>query len=139
MNVDEANRLKQLEQENARLKKMVAERDLELEVMRKSAQKNGERVLAPATGRENLGWILTPEALKTMPFMFRMMMKANTIYIADGPRKVNDKTKVASHWKTILSWPASTVMTYHDPPGVAFSGDGRAALEAAARKVKQVS
>jgi len=90
-------------------------------------------------GGENLGWILTPEALKTMPFMFRMMMKPMTVYVMDGPRKVSDKAKVAGHWKAILSWPASTVMTYHDPPGVAFVGDGRAALEAAARKVKQVA
>lgn len=39
MNVDEAKRLKQLEQENARLKKMVAERDLELEVMKEISAK----------------------------------------------------------------------------------------------------
>ena len=34
MNVDEVRRLKQLEQENSRLKKLLAERDLEIEVMR---------------------------------------------------------------------------------------------------------
>lgn len=39
MNVDEAKRLKQLEQENARLKRMVAERDLELEVMKEISAK----------------------------------------------------------------------------------------------------
>jgi len=35
----EARRLKQLEQENARLKKLVAERDLEIEVMKEIAAK----------------------------------------------------------------------------------------------------
>ena len=87
---------------------------------------------------ENLGWILTPEWLKKMPFMFRMMMKANTVYVMDGPRKVADKEKVAAHWKAILAWPTKTLMTYHDPPGTAFSADARAALEAAVRKVKQL-
>jgi putative transposase len=33
-------RLKQLEAENARLKKLVAERDLEIEVMKEAAAKN---------------------------------------------------------------------------------------------------
>src|SRR5262245_60138758 len=36
----EVRRLKQLEAENARLKKLVAERDLEIEVMREVAAKN---------------------------------------------------------------------------------------------------
>ena len=39
MNVDEAKRLKQLEAENARLKKLVAERDLEIEVMKEISAK----------------------------------------------------------------------------------------------------
>jgi putative transposase len=39
MDVAEAKRLKALEQENARLKKLVAERDLELEVMKEIAAK----------------------------------------------------------------------------------------------------
>ena len=39
MNVDEAKRLKQLELENGRLKKLVAERDLEIEVMKEIAAK----------------------------------------------------------------------------------------------------
>jgi hypothetical protein len=90
-------------------------------------------------GGENLGWILSPEWLKEMPFMFRMMMKANTVYVMDGPRKVADKAKAAAHWQRILAWPARTVMTYHDPPGVAFATDAHAALEAAVRKVKQLA
>lgn len=36
---DDIRRLKQLEQENARLKKLVAERDLEIEVMKEIAAK----------------------------------------------------------------------------------------------------
>jgi putative transposase len=39
MDIDEAKRLKQLEQENGRLKKLVAERDLEIEVMKEIAAK----------------------------------------------------------------------------------------------------
>jgi len=39
MNVDETKRLKQLEAENARLKKIVAERDLEIEVMKEISAK----------------------------------------------------------------------------------------------------
>jgi putative transposase len=39
MEVDDARRLKALEAENARLKKLVAERDLEIEVMKEIAAK----------------------------------------------------------------------------------------------------
>lgn len=39
LEVDEAVRLRQLERENARLKKLVAERDLELEFMREVVAK----------------------------------------------------------------------------------------------------
>jgi hypothetical protein len=38
--VNDIRRLKQLEAENARLKKLVAERDLEIEVMKEVAAKN---------------------------------------------------------------------------------------------------
>jgi putative transposase len=39
MDVNDAKRLKQLESENARLKKLLAERDLEVEVMKEIASK----------------------------------------------------------------------------------------------------
>ena len=39
MDVDEARRLKVLESENGRLKKILAERDLEIEIMREIAAK----------------------------------------------------------------------------------------------------
>ena len=89
-------------------------------------------------GGENLGWIQTGESLKAFPFMIRMMLQADAVYVMGGARRVADKAKVAAHWKRILEWPAKTVMTYHDPPTVAFQGDGRAAIEAAAKKVKQL-
>jgi len=46
----DVRRLRQLEQENARLKKLVAERDLELEVMKEISAKNGKRAGSPAAG-----------------------------------------------------------------------------------------
>ena len=46
----EVKRLRVLEQQNARLKKLVAERDLEIEVMKEIAAKNGERARSAATG-----------------------------------------------------------------------------------------
>ena len=39
MDADEVKRLRQMEQENARLKKLLAERDLEIEVMKEIAAK----------------------------------------------------------------------------------------------------
>ena len=39
MNADDVKKLRQLEQENARLKKQLAERDLEIEVMKEIAAK----------------------------------------------------------------------------------------------------
>jgi putative transposase len=39
----DVKRLRQLEQENLKLKKLVAERDLEIDVMREIAAKNGKR------------------------------------------------------------------------------------------------
>ena len=47
---DDVRRLKQLEHENARLKKLVAERDLEIEVMKEINAKNGERAGSPWPG-----------------------------------------------------------------------------------------
>ena len=53
---NDVRRLRQLEGENARLKKLVAERNLETEVMMEVAAKNGERAGSPpevAYGREH--------------------------------------------------------------------------------------
>ena len=43
LEVSDVRRLRELEQENARLNHLVAERDLEIDVMREIAQKSGER------------------------------------------------------------------------------------------------
>ena len=40
MDVGDASRLRHLEQENARLKKLLAERDLEVEVLKEITEKN---------------------------------------------------------------------------------------------------
>jgi putative transposase len=51
MEVADAKRLKGLEAENARLKKLVAERDLEIDVVKEIAAKNGEHGGAQTAGR----------------------------------------------------------------------------------------
>jgi len=51
MNTDEVRRLRQLEQENACLKKLLAERNLEIGVMKDIAAKNGERTCQTQAGR----------------------------------------------------------------------------------------
>ncbi len=62
MDADEVKRLRQLEQENARLKKLLAERDLEIEVTKEIAGKNGERTRPSPTGcvRPRAGAVGTP-------------------------------------------------------------------------------
>ena len=47
----DVKRLRELEQENGRLKKMVADRDLEIDVLKEITRKNGRRTRAPAAGR----------------------------------------------------------------------------------------
>jgi len=47
MNADDAKKLRQLEQENARLKKLLAERELEIEVLNEIAALNGTRTRPP--------------------------------------------------------------------------------------------
>jgi putative transposase len=47
----DVKRLRQLEQENGRLKKMVADRELEIDVLKEITRKKGRRARAPATGR----------------------------------------------------------------------------------------
>lgn len=51
MDSNDVKRLRQLELENARLKKLVVERDLEIEVMKEIAIKNGERTRPAQAGR----------------------------------------------------------------------------------------
>ena len=51
LELSDVKRLRQLEQENGRLKKMVADRDLEIDVLKEITRKNGGRTRAPAAGR----------------------------------------------------------------------------------------
>jgi hypothetical protein len=87
---------------------------------------------------ENLAWIYTKEALSEQPFMLRSMLKPDRLWIWTMARKVGDAGAVAESWRRILSWPARTVMTYHDCPTVAVTTDARGALEAAVRESKQL-
>jgi putative transposase len=50
MDKNEVIHLRQLETENERLKKLLAERDLEIEVMKEIASKNGERTRSSSAG-----------------------------------------------------------------------------------------
>jgi hypothetical protein len=52
-------------------------------------------------GGENLGWNLSKAELGGMGFMFRMMMKAEQVYIMTGPRPVLDKERVRANWRKI--------------------------------------
>jgi len=58
----DVKRLRQLEQENGRLKKMVADRDLEIDVLKEITRKNGRRTRAPAAGcvRRRAGPVAPP-------------------------------------------------------------------------------
>lgn len=89
-------------------------------------------------GGENLGWRLTKADLAGMSFMFRMMMKADQVYLMTAPRPVMDKAKVAANWQKILNWPAENVLTYHDSLGTGTIGNGNAQLRAAVLKAKQI-
>jgi hypothetical protein len=89
-------------------------------------------------GGENLGWMFPKAAHASLPKMFRSMIEPDTIYLFKDARKVGDAKIVDACWRRILRWPAETVLTYHDPPGHGFHGDGRAALEEAVRRGGQL-
>ena len=87
---------------------------------------------------ENLAWYYPSAALKKASFMLRSMLKPDQVYIWTDARRVGDPAAVAASWRTILSWPARTLMTFHDVPGTAFTGDANAALAAAVEKAGQL-
>jgi hypothetical protein len=89
-------------------------------------------------GGENLGWNLSRQQLAGMGAMFRMMMKAEQVYIMTGPRPVLDRQRVKKHWQSILSWPADNILSYHDSLGTGGIGGAQAALKAAVEKAKQL-
>jgi len=70
--------------------------------------------------------------------MFRMMMKAEQVYIMTGPRPMLDKERVKANWRKVLAWPAENVLSYHDTLGTGQVGGGQAALKAAVEKAKQL-
>jgi hypothetical protein len=87
---------------------------------------------------ENLAWYYRAEDLRGQPFMLRSMVKPDRVWLWPVPRRVGEASEVAESWRRILAWPARTLMTYHDPATVAYVGDARAALEAAARQARQI-
>jgi hypothetical protein len=89
-------------------------------------------------GGENLGWMFPKAVHAGLPAMFKSMIEPDSVYLFKDARKVGNAKIVDACWQRILRWPAQTVLTYHDPPGYGFQGDGRAALEAAARRRGQL-
>jgi hypothetical protein len=87
---------------------------------------------------ENLGWIYPAAAHARLPAMLRRAITPDAVYVFKDARKVADAEAVDRFWREILQWPAKTVLTFHDPPGHGFQGDGPAALEAAARRAGQL-
>ncbi len=64
----DVKRLKDLEQENARLRKLLVQRDLEIDVMKEIAGKSGERAGPQAAGRLRHGaWGLAAQGLHADP------------------------------------------------------------------------
>lgn len=89
-------------------------------------------------GGENLGWMYPSAAHASLPRMLKGMVVPDAVYVFKDARKVADSRIVDACWRKILEWPAETLLTYHDPAGHGFHGDGRAALEAAARRQRQL-
>jgi hypothetical protein len=89
-------------------------------------------------GGENLGWMYPKAAYANLPGMLKGMIEPDSLYLFKGARKVGDAAVVDACWRQILAWPAETVLTFHDPPGHGFRGDGRAALEVAVRERRQL-
>jgi hypothetical protein len=89
-------------------------------------------------GGENLGWMSPKSVHAGLPMMLKGMITPDSVYLFKDARKVADAKVVDACWRQILEWPAETVLTYHDPAAHGFRGDGRAALEAAARLQRQI-
>jgi hypothetical protein len=89
-------------------------------------------------GGENLAWYYPGEEYQKLPFMGKKMLKPDKVWLMDMARKVKDPAVVADCWKKVLAWPATTLMTYHDPPTRAVTSDPKAALERAVRDAKQI-
>jgi hypothetical protein len=96
----------------------------------------------PASGTviagENLAWHYPAADHKRAPFMLRQMIKPDRAFIWTVARRVGDATAVASCWQKVLAWPCQTLMTYHDVPTTAVTGDAGAALAAAVKESGQL-
>jgi hypothetical protein len=89
---------------------------------------------------ENLAWFYPRAEYKAGGFLARQMLKPDKLWVWEMPRRVADRSAVAACWRRVLSWPARTVMTFHDVCGSAGSmGDGQAALRAAVEASGQLS
>jgi putative transposase len=53
MEKDDVHQLRELERENAQLKKLLAERDLEIDAIKALFRKNGDALLNPSRGRDS--------------------------------------------------------------------------------------
>jgi hypothetical protein len=89
-------------------------------------------------GGENLGWMFPKAVHAGLPAMLKSAIEPDAVYLFKDARKVGDAKIVDACWRRILRWPTESLLTYHDPPGHCFRGDGRAALEAAARRRRQL-
>jgi hypothetical protein len=89
-------------------------------------------------GGENLGWMYPQAQHAELPGLIKGMVVPDSVYLFKDARKVANSAVVDACWREILKWPAETVLTYHDPAGHGFIGDGRAALEAAVRRCGQL-
>ena len=77
--------------------------------------------------------------LATFPFMLRMMMKPNTVFVQKQGRKVKDAAVVGACWTKVLGWSSKTLIGYHERPGEGFTGDRQAALRTAVEKAGQLA
>jgi hypothetical protein len=87
---------------------------------------------------ENLAWYYPADEYKKLPFMAKKMLKPDKVWLMEMARKVKDPAAASACWKEILSWPVTTLMTYHDPPTRAIVDDPHGALERAVRDAKQL-
>lgn len=89
-------------------------------------------------GGENLGWMYPAAQHARLPAMLKRMIQANAVYLFTDARRVGDAKLVDASWRKILTWPARTLLTYHDPAGHGFYGDVQAALVKAVRANRQL-
>jgi len=87
---------------------------------------------------ENLAWYYPAAEYRKLPFMGRKMLKPDKVWLMEMARRVTDPAIVRAGWNKVLSWPMTTLMTYHDPPTHAVTSDARATLERAVRDAKQL-